>query len=298
MTVRSVHRPKPNAIHAVFGRRKAVIGVLHAPALPGSPGYRGASMDDLTSLVLADARRYAAGGVDGLILENHGDIPFAKPDEIGPETVATMTLLAERVRREVPLPLGLNVLANAAIPALAIARAVGASFVRVNQWANAYVANEGIIEGPAARATRYRAWIHAHDVKVFADVHVKHGAHAIVADRSIPELARDAEFFDADAVIVTGQRTGDAATAVELADVASGTSLPVLVGSGVDLDNVRDILRVADAVIVASALKEEGVWWTPVSEAKVRALMRSVERFREAETGNESPDVGASPDTR
>ncbi len=77
---------------------------------------------------------------------------------------------------------------------------------------NAYVANEGFIEGPAAEATRYRAGLHARDIKVFADVHVKHGAHAIVADRSINELTRDAEFFDADVVIVTGQRTGDLAT--------------------------------------------------------------------------------------
>jgi uncharacterized protein len=237
-------------------------------------------MEELTAIVLEDARRYAAGGVDGLILENHGDIPFAKPDDIGPETVATMTLLAHQVKRSVPLPLGINVLANAAVPALAVARVAGASFVRVNQWANAYVANEGIIEGPAARATRYRAWIHAHDVKVFADVHVKHGAHAIVADRTIPELARDAEFFDADAVIVTGQRTGDAATADELAEVSSGTGLPVVVGSGVDVDNVAEILRVADAVIVASSLKEEGVWWSPVSQGKVEALVRIVARSR------------------
>ena len=46
--------------------------------------------------------------------------------------------------------MGVNVLANAALPALAVAKASGANFVRVNQWANAYVANEGFVEGEAA----------------------------------------------------------------------------------------------------------------------------------------------------
>jgi uncharacterized protein len=275
-----VHKEKPHAIAELFGVPKAVIGVVHAKPLPGSPGYRGASIEELVDFSVAEAKRYAGGGVHGLILENHGDIPFAKPDELGPETVATMTAMAREVRRVVPLPLGINVLANGAIPALAIAHASGAAFIRVNQWANAYVANEGIIEGPAARATRYRSWIGAHGVKVFADVHVKHGAHAIVADRSVPELARDAEFFDADAVIATGQRTGDAAAVEELRAIAEGTRLPIVVGSGVTEENVESMFEVADAVIVASSLKEEGVWWTQVSERRVGAFMRVVERLR------------------
>ena len=279
-TPAGVHRDKTSAIRELFGTTKAIIGVIHSHALPGSPSYRGASMEELAQFAVDEAQRYARGGVDGLILENHGDIPFSKPEDIGPETVAAMSVLAYHVRRQVPLPLGINMLANAAVPALATAHAAGAGFVRVNQWANAYVANEGFIEGPAAKATRFRSWIHAHGIKVFADVHVKHGAHAIVADRSIPELARDAEFFDADVVIATGQRTGNAATVAEVTEIAGGTRLPVVIGSGVAIENVGDLLTVADGAIVASSLKEEGVWWTPVSERKVATFMDVVKKLR------------------
>jgi uncharacterized protein len=279
-TSAGVHRDKPNAVRELFGTPKAIIGVIHSLALPGSPSYEGASIEELAAFAVEEAERYARGGVDGLILENHGDIPFSKPEDIGPETVAAMSVLADRVRSRVELPLGINMLANAAVPALAAAHASGSAFVRVNQWANAYVANEGLIEGPAAKAMRYRSWIHARGIKVFADVHVKHGAHAIVADRSIPELARDAEFFDADVVIATGQRTGDAATVGEVSEIAEGTRLPVVIGSGVDVENVVDLLGVADGAIVASSLKEDGVWWTPVSERKVRAFMEVVRRLR------------------
>lgn len=271
-----VYRTKPHALQALFGRTRVAIGVVHLPALPGSPAYRGTAIDTLVEEALEDARRYARGGVHGLIVENHGDIPFAKPDDLGPETAAVMAVIADRVRREVGLPLGVNVLANGARHALAVAQAGGAGFVRVNQWANAYVANEGILEGPAAAATRYRAWLRAEGVRVFTDVHVKHGAHAITADRPLAELTRDLEFFDADAVIVTGQRTGDAADLVDLAEVRAATQLPLLVGSGVTHDNVAAVLEHADGVIVASALKEEGVWWTPVAETKVRAFMEAV----------------------
>ena len=271
-----VSRRKPDAVRALSNRAKTVIGVVHAPALPGSSAYDGAPMEEIFEAALEDARRYAAGGVDALIVENHGDIPFSRPEDLGPETSACMAVMVDRVRRSVGLPVGVNVLANGAIRALAIAKASGAGFVRVNQWANAYVANEGILEGPAAAATRYRAWLRGRGIKVFADVHVKHGAHAIVADRTVAELTRDAEFFDADAVIVTGQRTGDAALVDEVRDVAAATSLPVLIGSGVGEDNVASLLEVADGVIVASSLKEDGVWWSPVSEAKVRSFMSIV----------------------
>ena len=281
MSARPVFRPKPNAIQSLFGRRKAVIGVIHSRPLPGAPGYEGEAMDSVIDFALAEAARYRAGGVDGLIVENHGDIPFAKPEQLGPETAAAMAVMTRAVRLASGLPVGVNVLANGAMQALAVAKAAGAGFVRVNQWANAYVANEGIIEGPAAAASRYRAWLHAREVKIFADVHVKHGAHAIVADRSIPELARDVEFFDADVAIATGQRTGDAASADELRAIAEGTALPLAVGSGVTPDNVGGILAVADAVIVASWLKRDGVWWNPVDPDRLAVFMAAVASARD-----------------
>ncbi|MDZ7705184.1 MAG: BtpA/SgcQ family protein [Trueperaceae bacterium] len=271
-----VYRPKPNPLDALFGRPKVVIGVIHSKPLPGSPGYDGEPLDDIYAFAVAEAERYARGGVHGLIVENHGDIPFSKPNDLGPETAATMAVMTRHVRQAVSLPIGVNVLANGAAQAIAIAQAADAQFIRVNQWVNAYVANEGIIEGPAARVTRYRAWLRATQIKIFADVHVKHGSHAIVSDRTIEEMTRDAEFFNADAVIATGQRTGDAAQTDEVRTIGNATHLPLLIGSGVTQDNVTELFEVADGVIVASSLKEEGVWWTPVSEAKVRAFMGTV----------------------
>ena len=276
--VPTVARERDHALKAIFGRAHGVlIGVVHLLPLPGSPDHRGPEVEPIYDRALDDARAYAGAGFDGLIVENHGDIPFAKPEDIGPETAAHMAVASDRIRRETRLPIGVNVLANAALHALAVASAAGARFVRVNQWANAYVANEGLIEGAAAQATRYRRKLAADGVRIFADAHVKHGAHAIVQDRSIPELVRDVEFFSADAIIATGQRTGHAADLDYIRTIRSATSLPTLVGSGVTSENVGDILNVVDGVIVASALKVDGHWWNPVDPERAN---RFVDRAR------------------
>lgn len=269
----SISAEKSNAIQDIFSRSKAVIGVIHCDAFPGSPKYRGKPVREIIDCALRDADNYLAGGVHGLIVENHGDIPFAKPDDIGPETAAFMAVITDKIRERFAAPLGINVLANAAIPAIATALAGGADFVRVNQWANAYIANEGFIEGAAAKALRYRNQLRADHIRVFADSHVKHGSHAIVADRSIQELTRDVDFFEADAVIATGQRTGDSATLSEIDEIRAATALPLLVGSGVTPDNVCQILGRTQGVIVASTLKVDGVWWNPVELARVKHFM-------------------------
>lgn len=277
MSGKPVGRGDANVLRTIFGRPQALIGVVHLLPLPGSPRFEGEAVESIYAQGLGDARAYLEGGLDGVIVENHGDVPFLKPDEIGPETAAHMAVVADRIRRELGRPVGINVLANAAIPALAVASAAGAGFVRVNQWANAYVANEGFVEGEAARAMRYRARLRAGGIRIFADAHVKHGAHAIVADRPVEEQVRDLVFFDADAVIATGQRTGHAADLDYIRMIKEASGLPTLVGSGVTAENAADILAIADGVIVASSLKHEGVWWNPVDPERVRCFTAALE---------------------
>ena len=273
--MQTISNRSSGAIGEIFGRQKVLIGMIHCPPFPGSPRYRGATMDSLYDACLRDAEALVQGGMHGLIVENHGDIPFSKPEDIGPETPAFLSVVTDRVKRATGVPVGINVLANAPLPAIATAVAGGADFVRVNQWANAYVANEGFMEGRAGEALRYRSLLRAEKVRIFADAHVKHGSHAIVADRSVTELTRDLAFFDADCVIATGQRTGHAASPEEIDEIAAATHLPVLVGSGVTEDNIATILSRTNGVIVASSLKVGGVWWNPVEPDRVK---RFVER--------------------
>lgn len=267
-----------DAIAALFGRPKALIGVVHLLPLPGAPRHDGSPVEAIYARGLADARAYLEGGLDGVIVENHGDVPFSKPQDIGPEVAAHMAVAADRIRTAFGKPVGINVLANAPIPALAVASASGAGFIRVNQWANAYVANEGLLDGEAAAAMRYRARLRQGGIRIFADAHVKHGAHAITGDRAVEELVRDLVFFDVDAIIATGQRTGHTADLGYIGAIAQASHLPTLVGSGVTADNVAAILDIVDGVIVASSLKHGGVWWNPVDPDRVRRFAAAAGR--------------------
>ncbi len=176
-------RESKPVLERLFGTSKPIIGMVHVLPLPGSPYYRNGSLAQVYEQAVEEALILEEGGVDGILLENAGDIPFLKPDDIGFETIGGMSVIGDRVRRATKLPLGFNIVANAAKASLACAKSSGAQFVRVNQWANAYVANEGIVEGAASQAMRYRRALDGEDIVVLADVHVKHGSHAIVGDR-------------------------------------------------------------------------------------------------------------------
>lgn len=287
--------PKPNVLTELFRVTKPIIGVIHLGPLPGSPRYEGGPVSGIFKAAVEDARRLAEGGVDGIVVENAFDLPFARPEEIGLETVACLTAACFEVRAAVSLPFGITCVANGVIPALAVAKATGARWIRANQWVNAYVANEGMMDGPAGKALRYRANIYAREVRVFADVHVKFGSHAITADRSLTEQATDAEFFDADALIATGNRTSDPTEPEEVAGIRAGTSLPVLIGSGLDAQNAETLLRLADGAIVGSWLKREGAWWNPVDPSRAAELMAVVRRARETPGRPDGPEHQPAP---
>ena len=267
-------------LQRIFKIDKPLIGDIHCAPMPGTPRYRGEPLDAIVRQAVRDAEAYARGGMDGLIIENHGDIPFLQPAEIGPEIIAAMTVVVKAVSEAVDLPYGVNLLANGAIGGLAIAKATSAKFIRVNQWVNAYVSNEGLVQGESGRALRYRRLIGAEDVAIFADVHVKHGAHAIVGDRSVAEQARDVEFYDADVAIATGNRTGDSVPPSEIDAVRSGTGLSIIAGSGLTSENAKTVLAALDGAIVGSSLKREGVWWNEVEVSRVQALVNEVQQLR------------------
>ena len=184
------------------------------------------------------------------MMENFGDIPFY-PDRVPAFVVAQMTALACAVRREADLPLGINVLRNDGRSALAIAHAAGASFIRVNVLCGARVADQGLIQGIAHDLLRERAQLDAAQIKIFADVDVKHSA--ALAERPLEDEVDDLiERALADAVVVSGAGTGkatDPAIAQRVKRVAQKT--PVFIGSGITAATIGEFLESADGLLSA-----------------------------------------------
>ncbi len=251
------------------------VGTVHLLPLPGS--VRGGEARDVGAVIeraRRDAARYAEGGVDGLMVENFGDVPFAR-DRVGAPVVAAMTLAVAAVREVSGLPVGVNVLRNDVLSAVAIAAMTGARFVRANVYVGAAVTDQGVIEG---RADEVQAMIRqlGADVQVWADVDVKHAAPLAV--RPVADLAEDAvERGLAGAVIVTGRATGQAVAEEDLRAVREAVAgTPVYVGSGVTAVTVGGLLRVANGVIVGTAAKVGGVVTNEVDVARVKEIARAM----------------------
>jgi membrane complex biogenesis BtpA family protein len=189
-----------------------------------------------------------------------------------------MTLGAATVAR-FGAPFGVQALAAANREALAVAIASGASFIRAEAFAYAHVADEGWLDASAGPLLRARAALcdPPDSVRIFADIRKKHAAHAVTADLTLGDLAKGNAFSGADAIIITGSHTGSPA---ELDDIVAArvAGLPVLVGSGVDEDNAPELSRVAEGLIVGTALKVDGDWRQPVDQQRVSALARALGR--------------------
>ncbi len=252
---------------------KILIGVVHLRPLPGSPRW-GGDMDAVVEFAVNDARAYERGGAHGLFIENFGDIPFTK-GSVAPETIAAMAAAGRAIRQAVRLPIGFNVLRNDARAALALCAVCGGAYVRINVHTGAMLTDQGLIEGDAYETLRYRQRI-CPGAQIFADVHVKHAVP--LGNSTIENAARDTvERGVVDALIVSGAGTGLEA---ELADVErvrrTAPRTKLLLGSGVNTENVRSFLRVADGFIVGSSLKLHGQLYNPVDARRVAALVRAM----------------------
>lgn len=256
---------------------KSVIGMIHVDALPGTPKYH-APMPEVIAKAKAEALQYKATGIDVLMIENMHDVPFSR--SAGPEIVAAMTVLGYEVKNTTGLRCGLQILAAANREALAAAQAAGLDFVRAEGFVFGHLADEGYIDGCAADLLRYRTQIDADHILVLTDIKKKHSSHALTADVDIVETAHAAEFFLSDGVIVTGIATGTEANLEELRAVKQAVQIPVLVGSGVTTENVDRYLDVADALIVGSYFKYNGLWHKGVDSERVKAFMAKVNRLR------------------
>jgi len=258
---------------SLFTKRPFVIGMVHLEPLPGSPNYGG---DMATALQAArrDARALADGGIDAIMVENFFDVPFTR-DRVEAETVAAVTVAVTEVRREADLPVGVNVLRNDGCSAMAIAVATGASFVRVNVLAAARLTDQGIVQGIAYDLSRLQARLQARHVTIMADLDVKHSAPLAPQDPCL-EAEELVHRSGAGALILTGSTTGRAADPSRLAILRDAVSVPLVVGSGVTVDTVAELSKLADGFIVGTSLKVDGRLENPVDVQRVRALMAAV----------------------
>ena len=262
-------------INQLFDHSKPIIGVVHLFPMIGSPQST-LPFREIRTRALSDAVALIDNGIDGVIIENYGDVPFY-PDNVEPHTVAALALIVDEIRERYPqTPIGVNVLRNDAKSAMAIATVTDANFIRVNVHTGAMLTDQGLIEGKAHETLRYRSALKS-DVKIFADIAVKHAMPLAPID--ILASAEDTYYRGlADALIVTGTATGKSTDLGQLKTVKSAIpQASVLAGSGVTVDSLVEVLQYADGVIVGTSIKRDGVTTNEVDPDRVRTLIKARE---------------------
>lgn len=239
----------------IFTASNPVIGVVHLSPLPTSPRWKG-KLKEVIERAEQEATALSAGGVDGIIIENFFDAPFTK-DCVDPAVVSAMTLIVDRLKGMVMLPMGINVLRNDARSAMAIATCTQVEFIRVNVLTGVMATDQGLIEGKAHELLRYRRELGS-NVAILADVLVKH-ARPLGTPNLTTAVQDTIQRGLADGVILSGWSTGSPPTQedLELASAAAGET-PVFIGSGANWENIPQLMQAADGVIVSSSLKRQG----------------------------------------
>ena len=252
--------------------------MVHVAALPGAPKNK-LGIQEIVLKAFKDAKALAEGGVDAVMIENMHDRPYLNR-KAGPEIIAAMTSVACYLRKELNIPLGIQVLAGANNEALAVALAAGMDFIRAEGFVFGHLADEGMMNSDAGELFRYRKQIGAEHIRIYTDIKKKHSSHAISGDVSIAETAKAAEFFLSDGVIITGNATGEKASPDDLKQVKQSVQIPLLIGSGITAENIGDYWELADGFIVGSSLKFNGKWGNDVDPNRVAAFIQVVKALK------------------
>jgi len=245
---------------------RALVGMIHLPPLPGSTNYMGQPFGKIVEQAVRDARALHSAGFRAGIIQNTHDLPYTATAP--PETVAFLSAVGWEIRREMDWPIGVNILKNDAPGALAVAAAVGAEFVRLKVYVGAVLGAEGVLAPSAADALRTRQRLGS-NVEIWADLFDRTSVPLV--QQPLEQIAEWAtKFGGASVVIVTGDSWD---STLDMARTARSVlpEVPVAIGGGVTMANVREALDVADVAIVGSAL-EERPFTGPVSASKARAL--------------------------
>lgn len=250
----------------------AFIGMVHLGALPGTPENH-LGMHEILDNALRDAENLVLGGCDALLVENMADLPYLN-GHVGPEIVAAMAIAVDRIVSRFNLPVGVQVLAGANEEAMGVATCAGAAFIRAECFAYSHIADEGMMNASAAKVLRLRKALGSH-VRVWADVQKKHSCHAITGDARLEDLAHGFAFCGADTLIVTGVSTGCEAHIEDVAKVRPA-GLPVVIGSGITVDNAAKFAAKADGLIVGTSIKKDGNWRLPVERQRVTAIAHAI----------------------
>lgn len=261
----------------VFHKEKVIIASMYLPPLPGSPDYqKGTSLQQIIDYTHAELQALEEGGMDGVNIGNQQDWPYQVG--VGPETPALISKILAEATRGLAIPIGISIFWDD-LAAIAIAKAVGAKFVR-GVFRGVYAGEMGLMSLNAADAVRFRKSIDAEDVKFM--FMLRPILCKAITDRDLQADVKDALWASKpDAFALSGPLPGESPSMEELKMVKqAGKPCPVITNNGATPENIGEVLSACDGAVVATHLRKNKKASNPFDRDKVREFMDIVEKFR------------------
>ena len=258
-------------------KKKAVISMAHIGALPGSPLYDAdGGMAKLIDDVVSDVEKLQAGGVDAIMFGNENDRPYLL--KATPESIAAMTAVVAVAKSALKVPFGVNYLWDPTA-SVSIGAVTGASFVR-EIFTGVFASDMGVWAPDCATPFRLRRNLGCQNMKLLFNINAEF-AYAL-DQRPIGLRARSAVFSSmADAILVSGPITGQPADSSDLRKVSETvTDVPVFANTGVNIDNIKDVMSVASGCVIGTHFKVDGDTWNAVDGDRVMRFMDVVNSLR------------------
>ena len=240
-----------NMKHPLFEQKPVVIGMVHFSALEGSDDFRDA--DSVLTRARDDMAALLEGHVDAIMFENNFDTP--KYERLPALQRAHFSKLVRELAPLCSVPWGISALWNDYTLGFELCAELGGIMVRVPVFVDDIETTYGSFYAHPQDVVAARNRL-APNVLLLTDVHVKHAR--MLRPRPFADSVREALQNGTDAIIVTGQWTGDPPTpdqCDEAKRLANGDAY-VLTGSGMTAENMSSFTPYIDGCIVGTAFKE------------------------------------------
>ena len=235
-----------NKFFRLFGTNKPIIGMIH---------LAGKNKRQKIKRALEELAIYEEESIDGSIIEDyHGD--YWDVYETLRESETKFNLIR-----------GINLLGNPYL-SFNLATKFGCRFVQFDT-----------IQTNELNVGKYRQLI-----KQYQEIVILGGVRFKYTKPGENSLKKDLEdgIQRCDAIVTTGEGTGIETPIEKLKEFRNLLEdFPLLVGAGVNLDNIYSQLKITDGAIIGSYFKLNGNTYLPVDRKKVKDLMDVVKKLRE-----------------
>lgn len=259
----------------IFGRgQRRILGMVHLQPLPGTPWYESHSLNSIIACAVKSACALEAGGAHGCLIQTV-DRVYRADDTSDSARIAALAVIVHTVVNSVSpdFLVGVQVMKNATMDSIAIAKVCSAHFVRCSGLVGTPLRDGAGESADPYSVMAYRRSIQANDIPILTEVATIHhdGAHCIKA------LAKDAERVGAAGLIV-GDSNFDVVNQYisEIRQVAP--DLRILLSGHTNHQNAAKFLAPVDGAFVGACF-EDGGWGGAINEQKVRAYMETVSQL-------------------